>query len=75
MQGQLERLDETVARVDRLETDVDTVLPWIGVEGQLRVRLERAEQAILALISDPANPFSAAEKAQAIITSIPVPQG
>jgi hypothetical protein len=41
------------------------------VNGQARLRLERAEQAILALVSDPTNPVASAEKAQAIITSVP----
>lgn len=69
------------ARVSTLETDLtaaqvalETVTPWIGPEGQLRVRLERSEQALLALISDPNNPASSAQRAQAILTAIPAPQ-
>jgi len=53
---------------------LETVTPWIGPEGQLRVRLERSEQALLALISDPNNPASSAQRAQAILTAIPAPQ-
>jgi hypothetical protein len=45
-----------------------TLAPWIGPNGQLRVRLERLEQAVFALIEDPSG-----EKARVILTSIPVP--
>ena len=76
------------ARVSTLETEVDhlgvshastsktvsAVEPWVGPEGQLRVRLERLEQAFLALINDPHNPVSSAQLAQAILTAIPTPQ-
>lgn len=75
-------MQELEARVSDLETQLaaaqtalETVLPWIGVDDQLRVRLERSEQAIFALIQEPGNPFASAELARNILTSIPVPQG
>jgi hypothetical protein len=81
------RIEELEARVSVLETEVDhlgvshaatsetvsAVEPWVGPEGQLRVRLERMEQAVFALIQDPANPVSSAAQARAILTAIPTP--
>ena len=66
-------LDVLSKRVDGIATVVETIEPWVGAEGQLRVRLERAEQALLALIGDPMNPAASAERAKQILTSIPVP--
>lgn len=67
MSAQLERLN-------RFEQLVGTVEQWVGPEGQLRVRLERSEQAILALIDDPGQPYASADKARMILTTIPAPQ-
>lgn len=61
-------------RFTHIEKTVSTLEPWIGADGQLRVRLERMEQAVLALIEDPLNPAASAERARAILTSIPAPQ-
>jgi hypothetical protein len=65
--------DETANTLNGFNTVLLAVEPWVGPEGQLRVRLERMEQAILALISDPHNPISAALQASRILTSIPTP--
>lgn len=61
------------SRFDAVEELTSTLEPWVGVNGQLRVRLERMEQAVLALIEDPLNPAASADKARAILTQIPVP--
>ena len=80
LEGKIESLEELEARVSTLETELERVHeivsvlePWVGPEGQLRVRLERAEQGLLAVISDPGNPHASAEKARAILTAIPAP--
>jgi len=67
-------LSAQLERLRRHEEIISTLEPWVGPEGQLRVRLERLELAVLAHISDPGNAFSAAEKARAILTAIPTPQ-
>lgn len=62
-------------RLDAVETVAQTLEPWVGPDGQLRVRLERMEQAVFALIEDLAyNPSTAAERARNILTAIPTPQ-
>jgi predicted RNase H-like nuclease (RuvC/YqgF family) len=68
-----EDLDALKSRFDGLEQIAQHVEPWVGPTGQLTVRLERSEQAILALISDPHNPISSALQASRILTSIPTP--
>lgn len=62
-------------RLDAAEATLSAVEPWVGPDGQLRVRLERAEQAFLALLEDVANnPASAVDRARQILTTIPAPQ-
>jgi hypothetical protein len=63
----------TKTETERLEQMHAAVEPWVGPEGQLRVRLERMEQAVFALIQDPNNPVSSAAQARAILTAIPTP--
>lgn len=74
--GELHSEREVIAtRLDGLERLAQTIEPWVGPEGQLRVRLERTEQAFLALLEDLAyNPASAADRARQILTTIPTPQ-
>ena len=43
-----EKITEVIARVTELE---NLVGPWIGVDGQLRFRLERLEQAFQAYLN------------------------
>jgi predicted RNase H-like nuclease (RuvC/YqgF family) len=66
-------LEALKSRFDGLEQLAQQVEPWVGPTGQLTVRLERSEQAILALLSDPHNPVSSAQRASAILTAIPTP--
>lgn len=67
------RIDVLQADLAAHATTTATVEPWVGPEGQLRVRLERLEQTVLALLEDPNNPVSSAERARMILTSIPAP--
>lgn len=67
------RIDVFQTNLDAISNIVQTLEPWVGPNGQLTVRLERSEQAILALIGDPHNPMSSAQRATAILTAIPTP--
>ena len=56
-----EQGDEIVRRLSEIEADVR---PWIGLDGQARIRLERLEQAMLALTEEPSTPYVAAAMAR-----------
>jgi hypothetical protein len=73
--GQVEDLGSELETLTNRVAHVQQVAELANAKAeQAQVRAERLEQALLALLEDPGNPHSAADRARAILTAIPVPQ-